>query len=114
MYLFIDDLRDPPGDLWTVARTSNEAISILRGIYGSMVGAPGYPQLEDENLEVISFDHDLGGDDTTRPVILWMCEYGLWPREVYCHSMNPIGKKWILGMADQYAPDTTEVIGLWQ
>nr|WP_322590817.1 cyclic-phosphate processing receiver domain-containing protein [Gordonia otitidis] len=30
MRLFVDDLRDPPDDRWTVARTSDEALAILR------------------------------------------------------------------------------------
>lgn len=28
--LFVDDLHDPPDDGWTVARTSGEALAILR------------------------------------------------------------------------------------
>jgi hypothetical protein len=34
MKLFIDDLRDPPNDTWTVVRTGREAIeATLRKIY---------------------------------------------------------------------------------
>lgn len=46
--LFIDDLRDVCGTDWMVARTSKEAIDIIR--------SNGMP-------DVISFDHDLSGDD---------------------------------------------------
>ena len=30
MRLYVDDLRDPPDDTWTVARSSAEALAILR------------------------------------------------------------------------------------
>ncbi|CAD6559603.1 hypothetical protein LMG28727_06902 [Paraburkholderia kirstenboschensis] len=51
--LFIDDIRDPVAPNWVLARTSFEAITALE--------ARGCP------FE-ISFDHDLGGDDTAMVV----------------------------------------------
>ncbi|WP_368856486.1 cyclic-phosphate processing receiver domain-containing protein, partial [Mycobacteroides abscessus] len=38
-----------------------------------------------EPIEAISLDHDLGGEDTTRPVVLWLAEHGNWPQRVYVH-----------------------------
>jgi hypothetical protein len=83
--LFIDDERFPPSDgkLWVIARTSYDAINIIKGF-----GMPKY----------ISFDHDLGGDDTSMKVLRWM-EEQLIDREItfpeafdyYVHSQNPVG-----------------------
>ncbi|GAA4395229.1 cyclic-phosphate processing receiver domain-containing protein [Tsukamurella soli] len=87
MKLFVDDLRDPPDASWTVARTSAEAIRLLDG---------------DEPVETLSLDHDLGGDDTTRPLVLWLCETGAWPAVVYVHSANPVGVEWLVGMVERY------------
>lgn len=87
--LWVDDLRDPPDDTWTVARTSHKAIYFLAGI----------------KFDLMSLDHDLGGDDTTRKVVLWLCENpGRWPRGVVVHSANPVGRSWLLGMIDRYQP----------
>lgn len=113
MKLFIDDLRDAPDDSWTVVRTSDEALGVLRSILGAQLGA--YPYGPDETpLEAVSFDHDLGGEDTTRPVMLWMCEFGLWPDSMRVHSMNPVGKSWLLNMADHYAPEGVVIEGVWR
>jgi hypothetical protein len=85
--LWVDDLRPaPPG--WTGAKSSAEAISLLAG----------------GEFTAISFDHDLGGDDTTRPVVLWLCEHDRWPPEVHVPTANPVGREWLTGMARRYGP----------
>lgn len=84
--LFIDDLREPPNDYYDVARSSSEAIELLAK----------------NDYEFISFDHDLGGDDTTRPVVLWIIENDYPDFKWNVHSMNPIGKEWIEGMLNRY------------
>ena len=48
--LFIDDLRFPVTDDWVIARQSGDVINIVQ--------QNGFPQ-------EISFDHDLGYDDTS-------------------------------------------------
>ena len=97
--LFIDDERQPPsiwhGD-YVLAKTSQEAIA-------TMVerGFPGY----------ISFDHDLGGDDTTRPVVNWMIDALLDDPKMaasaskikyYVHSQNPVGRDWLNNRMDDF------------
>ena len=91
MRLFVDDLRPAPDDTWTVAQTSAEALEILRG------GA----------VEELSLDHDLGGEDTARPIVLWLAEHGGWPATVRVHSANPVGVEWITGMVERYGPGIT-------
>lgn len=88
MNLWIDDIRLPP-DGWDWAKTSAEAIEFIRN----------------NNYEVASFDHDLGGTDTTRKVILWLCENEEhWPNECRIHTANPVGWEWLFGMINRYKP----------
>lgn len=88
MKLFIDDLRNAPDSTWVVARTSDDAIAII---------AEGIP-------EHISFDHDLGGDDTAICVVNFIIEAVLdglfrFPENFTfnVHSANPVGAANITG-----------------
>lgn len=100
--LWVDDVRPAP-EGWVWLKTSAEAIDWLEAsrilvrtssaIYGD---------------EIMSLDHDLGGDDTTRPVVIWMCENGYWPQEVVVHSANPVGIEWLEGMIERYKPHGVE------
>lgn len=83
--LWVDDLRPAP-DGWYWAKSSSDALLAL----GS------------QDWDVMSLDHDLGGDDTTRPVVLWLAEHGGWPREVRVHSANPVGVEWLTAMVARY------------
>ncbi len=93
MKLWVDDMRTPPDDGWEWAATSDEAI-----VY-----------LNDRSVHTLSLDHDLGGDDTTRPIVLHMCMEEIWPRVILIHSCNPVGIQWLLGMCRRYAPTETTV-----
>lgn len=86
--LWIDDIRIPPfGFDW--AKTSHDAINMI--------------QRRNEPYEHIAFDHDLGGEDTTRAVVLWLCENPKhWPKTASIHSMNPVGVEWLRGMIQVY------------
>lgn len=84
--MFIDDERDPPNDghSWHVVRSSQDAIALV-----TEIGLPSF----------ISFDHDLGGDDTAMRFLRWMTDWMLdtstrFPPgfEFYVHSQNPIGR----------------------
>lgn len=88
--LWIDDLRPAPSG-WVWVKSSTEAIGVLT------VSA----------FDAVSLDHDLGGDDTTRPVVLWFCENDLWPERVHVHTANPVGREWLTGMAERYGPGVT-------
>ena len=90
--MFLDDERFPPNDgaEWLIARSSQEAIDLVE-----TYGIPRF----------ISFDHDLGGDDTSRNFIFWLSDYMLDNEfsfagrdfDFYVHSQNPIGAQWIRG-----------------
>lgn len=82
--LYIDDLRECPQG-FMVCRSSDEAIQFVKDM-----GCP----------EFISFDHDLGGDDTSMKFINWLIESALDGDVVIpdefdytIHSANPIGSE---------------------
>lgn len=89
--LFIDDERFPPNDgrEWVIVRSSRDAIE-----YVQTHGIPDY----------ISYDHDLGGDDTSMRFIMWMVDGYLdgslesFPVNYTIHSQNPIGARNIAGL----------------
>lgn len=93
MKIWVDDIRLPPEptETWYWAKTSSDAIDFLETM-----------KWLNERPQVMSLDHDLGGDDTTRPVVLWMCENDFWPVEVRVHSANPPGVYWLEGMIERY------------
>lgn len=94
MKLWIDDIRESP-EGWDWAKTSHEALTLMK----------------ERQYDEISFDHDLGGDDTTRPVVLWLCEEKMihgrdrFPRVYHVHSANPVGRQWLTQMLDKYSKE---------
>lgn len=90
--LFIDDERFPVTDDWVIARSTSEAIGVVMSF-----GVPNF----------ISFDHDLGGEDTSMKFIHWLinflydAEQNLKGFDYYVHSQNPIGKDNIEGLMNQ-------------
>ncbi len=104
MRLWIDDERPMPWEdqIWHVhAKTSDEAIKWL-DTWRRNNAERGKPL--GHLIKEVSFDHDLGGEDTTRRVMLWMIENDVWPEEITIHTMNKVGREWLLGMANRYAP----------
>lgn len=93
--LFIDDERFPPddGNSWVIARSSDEA--------KQMVLDRGIPSF-------VSYDHDLGGDDTSIKFIWWLIDLYLdgtiqsFPTDYYVHSQNPVGAKNIRNLLDGF------------
>ena len=88
VFIFLDDVRDPPSDQWVVVRTAEKAYEALLHYHA-------------EGKEIVlSLDHDLGEDiptgydllnwlekdvvtdDTFRPDIAFMI-----------HSANPVGRE---------------------
>jgi len=88
--LWIDDVREPPTDDWDWVTTSNAAIALLRELKGVI------------SFDSVSFDHDLGGDDTTRPVVIWMIQNDVRFKNYHVHSANPVGRDWLEGMINRY------------
>jgi len=95
MRMYIDDIRDPKGDFDFVTRSSEGAIYIM-----TVDGCPDF----------ISFNHDLGGDDTAIKVVKYMINRDLdfngkfIPQgfEFNVHSANPVGIANITGYLNSY------------
>ena len=92
--LWIDDCRDLPDSEWLLARTSDQAIDIIKH--------SGMP-------DVISFDHDLGGDDTAMKVVhfiinSWLSKTLEMPKnfQYFVHSANPVGAENIRGLMENF------------
>lgn len=99
MKIWVDDIRTPPDDTWQWYKTSKEAIGCL----WTVQGVENVTNRKDI-IELMSLDHDLGGDDTTRPIVLWCCENEFWPKEVVVHSANYVGVELLEGMIERYKP----------
>ena len=96
MKLWVDDIRWPPEEYgWVWVKTSADAIHLLEKYKDA---GPAW------NIALMSLDHDLGGDDTTRAVVLWCCNNDYWPKKVVVHSANPVGVEWLEGMIARYKP----------
>jgi hypothetical protein len=83
MKIFLDDIRNAPDDSWTVVRTAQEALKLLK----------------EGNVEVISLDHDLGsGKLTGYDVVKWIEKEVFLKKEykspaIQIHSANPVGRQ---------------------
>ncbi len=85
MKLFLDDLRNPCSNDFDIVRSSESAIKFCE-----VNGCPSF----------ISFDHDLGGDDTAMNFLKWLIETDMNMKtfipddfSFHVHSANPIGKE---------------------
>ena len=84
--MFIDDERFPASEdpMTLIVRSSAEAIEVIKKL-----GVPYF----------VSYDHDLGGDDTSMIFINWMIDAYLdgelkhFPINYYVHSQNPVGAR---------------------
>lgn len=97
MKIWVDDIRTPPKgehdifSKWLWMKNSEDTIGLL-----------GWAQYHGYTIKEMSLDHDLGGDDTSRPIVLWCCENDFWPVEIRVHTANPVGREWLEGMISRY------------
>ncbi|MCR5889602.1 hypothetical protein LRS06_17850 [Hymenobacter sp. J193] len=93
--LYLDDLRTPRGSGWTVVRSFKEFVATIE--------QQGIPT-------EISFDHDLGWDETRNcerkrgyDCAKWLVEQELLVPSINVHSANPIGAANIRALLENYA-----------
>lgn len=103
MKIWHDDVRHPPDDSWTWARTNKEAIHML--LQAEVQGVP---------VTEMSLDHDLGCHDIDGPgaellkgdspdgdgvdLVQAMCALRIVPPKITIHSWNPDGADRMAGM----------------
>jgi len=99
MRIFIDDIRTPKNKYDLILRSSEETIKYLEG---------------HQCPDFISFDHDLGDDDTAMIIIKWLINKDLDTYEntgenyipnsfsFNVHSANPVGSANINGYLNSY------------
>lgn len=86
--LYLDDIRNPISDDWIICRSSSEALD-----YITNHGQPTF----------ISFDHDLGGDDTSMVFLKALSTMVDEPTFDYIvHSANPIGAQNIISYLESW------------
>ena len=87
--LWVDDERTPDFEA-VIARTSEEALSLIS-----------------DGWDEVWLDHDLGGEDTSRPIVSFLEEqsiiYGIVFEigKFFVHSKNPVGAKWLADGIDK-------------
>jgi hypothetical protein len=107
MKIWHDDIRNPPDDSWTWARTNEDAICLLQDHYYSVTE--------------ISLDHDLGLENEDPndleavfkmgpfpegiDLVDFMCKMDLVPPKVTIHSWNPIGAHNMAAMLNRFGHD---------
>lgn len=83
MKIFLDDIRTPPDDTWTLAKWPNKVIEYLKT----------------GKVTEISLDHDLGDDErgNGNDVILWIeeqvCTNMYHPPVIHIHTANVSARK---------------------
>ena len=97
MKVFLDDIREAPDSSWTVVRSYEDAISLV--------------EKEKNNIELMSFDHDLGDminlpEKTGYDVLLYIVQMKFdgkaVPQKYKVHSANPVGCERMQGVIDRY------------
>lgn len=95
MKLYVDDIRAPYDEDWEVARHYDHAIFWL----------------EESGVEIeeLSLDHDLGLNSRFdgSKIVDWMAEHNVWPKKIYLHTANPVGRETMARTIERYAPPGT-------
>ncbi len=88
LFIFLDDLREPPSDKWVIVRTAETAYEAI--LAGNKAGKD----------MVVSLDHDLGEDiPTGYDLVKWIykdiaIDENFRPQISFLiHSMNPVGRE---------------------
>jgi len=78
--IYLDDIRNPKSDGWIILRSYKDFVSWIE-----LNGIP----------DLISFDHDMGDDETGYDAAKWLCNYCMQNHipfpEWNIHSANPVG-----------------------
>lgn len=107
MKIYLDDVRHPPDETWTLARTVNAAIELIK----SQSGRVAHISFDYDMGMTCTLPHDVGWqpfacDHTNgHQLIVWMQVYGAKTDRVTVHTANPEGRKRLLASAPLIAID---------
>lgn len=87
--LWVDDERPAPDESWDVAKTADDARSLL----------------QENGYDIVSLDYVLIGWDSGFDVLQWMESRDIWPRELHSHSGGSTGRYQILSYAEKVGPE---------
>ena len=86
--LYLDDIRNPEDNSWVICRSSIQALNYIKNY-----GQPYF----------ISFDHDLGEQDTTMEFLKCLVDIIEQPTFDYVvHSANPVGAQNIISYIESW------------
>jgi len=65
-------------------------------------------------VNILSLDHDLGEDETGYDFVKWLVETGMsdpsiYPKEIYLHTANPVGRHNMFQLLERYKPDEVKL-----
>ena len=79
MKIFLDDIRFPPDNSWTIVRNYNEFVETISYFIENNI-----------NIDVISFDNDLGEELEGYDCAKWLVENNIVIPEIRIHSKNTV------------------------
>ena len=92
MRIYLDDIRTPKDSSWTVVRSYHDIIHLIQTSF--------------DQIEVISFDHDLGEEKTGYDAAKFLIEFCMnnqkMPPLTFVHSANPVGRENIIGTINNF------------
>lgn len=99
MKIYLDDLRTPLDNSWFIIRSHHDFIHKISTSFNQ--------------IECISFDHDLGEEKTGFDCAKYLVEYcinnNVIPPQTYVHSANPVGRENIILLINNYLTFIEEV-----
>lgn len=92
--VYLDDERPCPKG-FVLARTVADCIKLLMN----------------NDVSILSLDHDLGDGPSGYDLALYMVEYELYPKTcIVFHTQNPVGRQNMYQLLSRYAPESVSVI----
>lgn len=97
MNIYLDDLRPCP-ERFVLAKDISECKVLIIG----------------NDVNVLSLDHDLGGEETGYDFVKWLVEIGIdnpniYPKIIFLHTANPVGRRNMFELLKRYKPNSVKL-----
>lgn len=91
--VYLDDMRRCPQG-FVLAKSATECIILL----------------QESEVNILSLDHDLGWDEPTGyEVVKFIVEQRIFPKEIYIHTANPVGRMNMFQLLYRYKPEEVKL-----